>query len=54
MNLKQLKEKYSEIAGRWNGEDNKGEFEAIDAKDILEMIEALEIKIKNFEADYNF
>ena len=54
MELKQLKEKYAELAGKWNGKDNKGEFEAIDANDILEMIESLEIKIKNFEADYNF
>ena len=52
--LEELKKEYSEIAGRWNGEDTKGEFEALDAKEIVEAIEELESKIKDYEASYEF
>ena len=40
--LKEIKEKYSTIASAWNGEDRKGEDEALSAQDILDKIESIE------------
>lgn len=50
--LKEIKEKFGQIAGAWNGDDSNGEFQAMDAKEIVEYVEELESKIKAYEADY--
>jgi len=52
--MKELKEKFNEIAGAWNGKDDRGEFQSRDAQEIVEAIEELEKKIKQYESDYEF
>jgi hypothetical protein len=42
MNLQELKEKYEEIAGRWDGDTPRGEDEALLAQDVLDLIKSIE------------
>ncbi len=47
--LAELKAHFNEVAGKWNGDEPKGEDEAMMAKDIVDTIESLENQIKNYE-----
>ena len=50
--LKEIKTKFSEIAGHWNGDESSGEFQAMDAKEIVAYVEELETKIKAYNEAY--
>ena len=40
---------FNEIAGRWNGDEPKGEDEAMLAKDIVDTAESLKGQIENYD-----
>ena len=45
--MEQLKQKFNEIAGNWNGDDVKGEDRALAAQDILDLIDTIEMEEKD-------
>ena len=46
--LSELKSHFQELAGRWNGDEPKGEDQALMATDIVDTIISLEGQIDNF------